>query len=57
MIEAKRQGAAFPSPSRRQRLRIGGTVLGTGEIGAALRQEQRYAVDKEADLAVATNGR
>ncbi len=57
VIEAKRHGAAFPSPTRRSRLKVDGTVLTTGSIGAALRQVHQYALDKEADLAVVTNGR
>jgi hypothetical protein len=57
VVEAKRYGAAFPTPTRRTSLKLNGTVLGTGDIGAALRQVHQYALDKEADLAVVTNGR
>jgi hypothetical protein len=57
VVEAKRYGAAFPSPTRRARLKLNGTLLSTGEVGAALRQVHQYALDKEADLAIVTNGR
>jgi hypothetical protein len=57
VVEAKRTGASFPSPTRRARLKLSGTVLSTGEVGAALRQVHEYALDKDADLAVVTNGR
>jgi hypothetical protein len=57
VVEAKRYGAAFPSVTRRKRLRLGGTVLSSGPLGGALKQVHDYAVAKGADVAVATNGR
>lgn len=56
LIEAKRAGAAFPNPTRKTRLKLNGGLLSEGEIGAAIRQAEAYAVSKEADIVVVTNG-
>lgn len=56
IIEAKKIGAAFPSPTKRKNLKLTGTILGKGEIGAALNQAEDYAKDRDADVVVATNG-
>lgn len=56
VVEAKRAGAAFPTPTRRSQLKLNGTVLGTGEIAAAIQQAEGYARDKKADVVVVTNG-
>jgi len=56
VIEAKRIGAAFPSPTRKGRLKISGAVLGTGEIAQAIEQAKDYAQAKNADLVCVTNG-
>lgn len=56
VVEAKKSGAAFPSPTRRSQLKMGGAVLGNGDIGKAIVQAGEYAVDKDADVAVVTNG-
>jgi hypothetical protein len=56
VVEAKRAGAAFPSPTRRKKLKLSGAVLGSGEVGAAITQAERYAQVKDADVVVVTNG-
>ena len=56
VIEAKKVGAAFPSPSSKGRLKLSGSVLGTGEIHAAIIQAIEYAESKSADLVCVTNG-
>ena len=57
VIEAKKIGAAFPSPTRKKTLKMSGSVLGSGEIAAALDQARRYAISKDAEIAVVSNGR
>lgn len=56
VVEAKRIGAAFPTPTIKAKLKLNGTVLGTGEIADAIRQARAYAEQKEADIVVVTNG-
>jgi hypothetical protein len=56
LIEAKKAGAAFPSPTRRKRLKLSGSVLGAGPIYEAIVQVQEYGRVKKADVLVATNG-
>lgn len=56
VVEAKRIGAAFPNPTRRTRLKLSGSVLGTGEISLAISQAEEYARIKNADVVVVTNG-
>lgn len=56
IIEAKRIGAAFPSPTRRKKLKLTGKVLGTGEISQALQQAEDYAKNIDADIVMVTNG-
>ena len=56
VIEAKKVGAAFPSPTRRKKLKVNGTILGTSEIKNALEQAEAYAKNKNADVVIATNG-
>jgi hypothetical protein len=56
VIEAKKIGASFPSPSRNKRLKLGGTVLGSGEISDAISQAVDYAENKDADIVCVTNG-
>lgn len=56
VIEAKKVGASFPSPTRKKALKMSGSVLGSGEISQALAQARRYAVSKGADVAIVTNG-
>jgi hypothetical protein len=56
IIEAKRIGASFPSPTKKKKLKISGAVLGSGEIREALNQARRYAASKDAQVAIATNG-
>lgn len=57
IIEAKKIGAAFPSPTRRKRLKVEGTILGSEEIKNAIEQAEAYATNKNADVVVVTNGR
>jgi hypothetical protein len=56
VIEAKRLGAAFPTPTKRSQLRISGAVMQAPGIGQAMAQVQEYAEAKTADVAVVTNG-
>ena len=57
IIEAKRIGATFPSPSKSKKLKLTGPVLGKEPISEALKQVEEYSVDKKADIVVVTNGR
>ncbi len=56
VVEAKKIGASFPSPTKRRFLKLSGSVLGGGEIRDAIIQVNRYALEKQATFAVATNG-
>ena len=56
IIEAKKVGAAFPSPTRRKKLKLTGLVLGQGEIANAINQAEDYAKSKDADIVMVTNG-
>lgn len=56
ILEAKRLGASFPTPSEKGRLKLGGSVLGTGEVAIAIKQAHDYALAKLAHVAVVTNG-
>ncbi|UOQ72109.1 hypothetical protein [Hymenobacter cellulosilyticus] len=56
VVEAKRAGASFPNPSFKSKLKLNGTVLGQGEIADAIKQAENYALEKEADIVVVTNG-
>ncbi|MFT6983913.1 MAG: hypothetical protein ACJAUD_002693 [Crocinitomicaceae bacterium] len=56
IIEAKKVGATFPSPTRKKKLKLTGTILGAGAIKDALEQAEDYAVNKQADIVMVTNG-
>lgn len=56
IIEAKKVGASFPSPTKKRKLKLTGTILGNGAIKDALQQAEDYAVNTNADVVVATNG-
>ena len=56
VIEAKRLGASFPSPTRKTRLKLTGSLLSSGAIADAIEQAEAYAKDKDADVVVVTNG-
>lgn len=56
IVEAKRAGAAFPTPTRKAKLKLDGSVLGEGEIAKAITQAKEYAQRKEAQVVVVTNG-
>lgn len=56
VIEAKQAGASFPSPTRRKKLKVTGTILGSGEIKYALEQAEGYARNKGANIVMVTNG-
>jgi len=56
IIEAKKVGASFPSPTKKRKLKLTGTVLGAGEINEALLQAEEYAKNIEANIVAATNG-
>ncbi|MBW3129940.1 hypothetical protein [Hymenobacter profundi] len=56
IIEAKRAGASFPNPGFKSKLKLNGSILGEGEIADAIKQAEKYALEKEADIVVVTNG-
>lgn len=56
VVEAKRYGASFPTPTKSKKLKLNGTVLGKGEIKEAITQVKDYSKDKNANLAIVTNG-
>lgn len=56
VVEAKKIGASFPTPTDKSKLKIGGAVLSSGDISAAIRQAKAYAERKEAQVVVVTNG-
>lgn len=56
VIEAKRMGSAFPSPSHKTQLKLSGSVLTTGEISKAIEQVIPYAEEKGASVVVVTSG-
>jgi hypothetical protein len=43
VVEAKRYGLAFPSPTRRRKLKLSGSVLGVGATGEAIAQARGYS--------------
>jgi predicted type IV restriction endonuclease len=56
IVEAKKIGATFPSPTKRKKLKLTGSILGTGEISLALKQAEDYAFNEDADVVMVTNG-
>lgn len=56
VVEAKKAGATFPSPTRKTQLKLSGALLGSGEIAQAISQADDYARDKNAQVVVVTNG-
>lgn len=56
LVEAKRYGAAFPTPTSRRRLKLSGSVLGVGDVARAITQAHDYARQVDVDLVVVTNG-
>ncbi len=56
IVEAKKKGASFPSPTKRKKLKLTGTILGSGEIATAIKQAEDYALNEDADLVMVTNG-
>lgn len=56
IIEAKKVGATFPTPTRAKKLKLTGPVLGSGEISKALRQAEDYALNEGANIVMVTNG-
>lgn len=56
IIEAKKIGSSFPSPTKRKRLKVTGTILGNTQIKNAIEQAEAYASNKNADIVVVTNG-
>lgn len=57
LIEAKKIGATFPSFTKKKRLKLGGSLLGSGAINQALRQAEAYAINKKAEIICVTNGK
>lgn len=56
VIEAKRVGVSFPSPTKQKKLKLSGPVLGSGAISDAFKQAKGYSINKNADIVVVTNG-
>jgi hypothetical protein len=56
IIEAKKIGASFPTPTKKKKLKLTGSILSEGEIGKAITQAEKYAKTKEANLVAVTNG-
>lgn len=56
IIEAKKIGISFPSPTRKKKLKLTGEILGSGEISKALQQAENYAIKSMGHIVVATNG-
>lgn len=56
IIEAKKIGSAFPSPTKKKNLKVNGKILGVGEIQKAIDQAEDYARNKDADVVIVTNG-
>jgi hypothetical protein len=56
IIEAKKVGASFPTPTKRKKLKLTGSILNSGEIKTALEQAEGYAKNKNADIVMVTNG-
>ena len=56
IIEAKKVGASFPSPTKKRKLKLTGPVLGNGEINEALLQAEDYAKNLNANIVATTNG-
>lgn len=56
IIEAKKVGASFPTPSKRKKLKLTGSILSEGEIGAAINQAEEYAKTKNGNIVMVTNG-
>lgn len=56
VIEAKKVGASFPTPTDKTKLKLGGSVLSGGEISAAIAQAKEYATRKDAQVIIVTNG-
>lgn len=57
IIEAKKIGASFPSPTKKRKLKLTGTILGNGAINDALLQAEDYAKNINANIVIATNGK
>ena len=56
IIEAKKVGSTFPSPTKRKRLKLTGSILGVGDISEALNQAEDYAINENANVIMVTNG-
>jgi hypothetical protein len=57
IIEAKKIGATFPLNSKQKKLKLTGSILGSGEVNDALLQAEDYAIKEKANVVVVTNGR
>ncbi|MBS1686866.1 MAG: hypothetical protein JSS76_19165 [Bacteroidetes bacterium] len=57
IVEAKKIGASFPNPTKQKRLKLTGSVLGTGEIKKAIDQAEAYAISEKANVVIVTNGK
>jgi hypothetical protein len=50
IVEAKKAGAAFPSPTRRKQLKLSGSVLSSAPIGEAVQQAQEYGEESKGSV-------
>ncbi len=56
IVEAKSAGAAFPTPTRRRKLKLSGSVLKQKEVSSAIDQVIRYSKSLSASTLAVTNG-
>lgn len=56
VIEAKRSGATFPTPSAVEKLKLSGTILSQEPIQKVIKQATEYGRSKNAKIAIVTNG-
>lgn len=56
VVEAKKLGASFPSPTKAERLKLRGMVLAKQPIAAAIDQALEYSRSQVAGVTVVTNG-
>src|SRR3989339_336324 len=57
VIEAKKIGSSFPNPTKKNKLKLTGSLIGNGEISEAIKQAIEYSKNKSAQITVVTNGR
>ena len=56
VAEAKKYGSTFPSPTKKTKLKLNGSILSNGEISKAIKQVNEYSILKKANISLVTNG-